>query len=52
MPLPSGGLASQIPHCHGIRNKVVHIKVASGDSGAVEPFRLKFQKFMKEKTLA
>ena len=37
---------------HGIRNKVVHCEAGSGDSGVVEPFRLKFQKLIKEEDLS
>ena len=34
------------------RNKVVHGEAASGDSGVVEPFHLKFQKLIMEEDLS
>ena len=48
----SGGWLWRFRNRHGIRNKVVHSEAAGGDSGVVEPFRLKFQKLIKEEDLS
>ena len=48
----SAGWLWRFCNCHGIHNKVVHGEAGSGDSGVVEPFRLKFQKLIKEEDLS
>ena len=48
----SGGWLWHFRNRHGICNKVVHGETASGDSGVVEPFHLKFQKLIKEEDLS
>ena len=48
----SGGWLWQFRNRHGIHTKVVHGEAASGDTVVVEPFRLKFQKLIKEEDLS
>ena len=48
----SGGWLWQFRNCHGTRNKVAHSEAASGNSGVVEPFQIKCQKYIKEEDMS